>query len=92
MGKNDSKSKLSKLTLEELQGKLKVVNSLQITTLGIFAFIILAWIVLGYWKENVPVFISTIAVAVAASSGLIASRSSLNAEIAKRKNSAPDDQ
>lgn len=73
-------------TLDELQAKLKAIKTIHASIIGVFVVIILLWIVLGHWRDNLPVFISTIAMAVAISASLVASRSNLNAELKKRKN------
>lgn len=52
--------KLETLSIQELEHKLKVTNTLRITVGVIFGIIVLAWIVLGYWHSNLPVFISTV--------------------------------
>lgn len=52
--------KLENLSIQELEHKLKVTKTLRITVGVIFGIIVLAWIVLGYWHSNLPVFISTV--------------------------------
>jgi hypothetical protein len=52
--------KLENSSIQELEQKLKVTNTLRITVGVIFGIIVLAWIVLGYWHSNLPVFISTV--------------------------------
>jgi uncharacterized membrane protein len=79
---------LSKLTTDVLHGKLKAAQSIQRTVFGIFAVIILAWIVLGFWRTNTPVFISTIAVAVAAGASVTAAPRGIRAELARRESAA----
>lgn len=54
-------NKLASMSDEELARKLKAARSIQITVGVIFGLIILTWLILGYWRSNVPVFISTIA-------------------------------
>ena len=85
-----SKKTLSTLSDDELQGKLKTSNSIAVTTTSILVVIILAWVVLGYWKTNVPVFISTICVAVVSSSSQFAIRQGLRAEINRRRAESTD--
>ncbi len=75
---------LTRLNVEELNGKLKAVKSVQTTCTVIFAIIILAWIVLGFWKTNLPVFISTVAMACILVLTNNLSRAAITAEIAKR--------
>jgi hypothetical protein len=79
---------LSKLTTDVLHGKLKAAQALQRTVFGIFAVIILAWIVLGFWRTNTPVFISTIAAAVAAGASVTAAPRGIRAELARRESAA----
>ncbi len=78
----------SALTDEELQAKLKTFNSIQIATAGIFTVIILVWILLGYWKTNLPVFVTTVALAIVISASQFASTSGLRGELAKRRGSS----
>ena len=73
------------LPTEELRSKVKAITTIQNTVVVIFAVIILAWLVLGYWRTNLPVFISTVAMAVAISATQIATRSGLVAELRKRE-------
>ncbi|MDX2030877.1 MAG: hypothetical protein SF339_09430 [Blastocatellia bacterium] len=54
----------SELSDEQLRAKLKAAKAVQLTIAIIFGIIILAWIVGGYWQKNVPVFISTLAMAI----------------------------
>ena len=77
-------NKHSDLSIEELKGKLKKVRTIQMTTGSIFLVIILAWLVLGYWKTNLPVFISTVAMGIVCVAAASASLTALNAELAKR--------
>jgi hypothetical protein len=83
-----TKSILSTLTDEELHAKLKTHNTLQVTTTAIFIVIILAWIVLGFWRTNLPVFIITVVGAMGLSASQFASGSGIRAEISKRRESA----
>ena len=87
-----SKTKIKDLSDQELASKLKAFKSIQITVMAIFAVIILAWILLGYWRTNVPVFISTIALGVGTSGALVANYQSLKSELARRnKQDNPSD-
>jgi hypothetical protein len=79
-----AKTTLADTPTEELHSKLKAINAIQNTVLGIFFVIILAWIVLGYWRTNLPVFISTVAMGIAIAAMQAATRSSLQAELRKR--------
>lgn len=85
-----AKKDLSTLTDQELESKLKIVSTIAATTTGIFIVIILVWLLLGYWKSNVPVFISTICVAVVSSSSQYAIRQGIRKEIEKRRTFATD--
>jgi hypothetical protein len=77
-------SKHSNLSIEELRSLLKSARAIQITTGSIFAVIILTWVVLGYWRTNVPVFISTVAMGLFLVAATNSSTLALNAELAKR--------
>jgi hypothetical protein len=71
-------------TTEELKSKLSKLSSIQLVTVSVFGVILVLWLVLGYWKDNLPIFISTIAMAVTVSSALLTSQLSLRAAIRKR--------
>lgn len=81
-------SKLSEMSTGELKNRLSAVRKVQITIGVIFLVIILAWVVLGYWKTNVPVFIATLCVAVGSLTSMVASTASLGAELKKRESEA----
>ncbi|MCL4844148.1 MAG: hypothetical protein KJZ79_20010 [Bryobacteraceae bacterium] len=81
-------SKLSEMSVEDLKNKLNTVRKMQMTVGGIFVVIILAWLVLGYWKTNVPVFISTLCVAVGSLTAMTASSAGLRSELKKRESKA----
>ena len=85
MAKNDS---YRELTTDQLRAKLQSIQRVHTTVVGIFVVIILAWLVLGYWKTNVPVFISTVAMSIAISGALLASRFGLHAELEQRERQA----
>ncbi|MEM8862122.1 MAG: hypothetical protein AAGD96_27695 [Chloroflexota bacterium] len=75
----------SNSTIEELETKLKAAKRTQLTVMIIFGLIILAWIVLGYWRDNTPVFITTIALAIAISFATSTAPRKLTADIDKLK-------
>lgn len=76
---------ISQLPIEALQQRMKAARTIQRTVIAIFAVIVIAWIVLGYWRDNLPVFISTIAMAVATVSVTSVAPRNLRAEIEKRR-------
>ncbi len=78
------KKSLAEMTTEELKSKLKTINSLLYTLIVIFTVIVIAWLALGYWKTNLPVFITTICMGVAASGGVFASTSAVRHELKNR--------
>ncbi len=75
----------SKLDITELENKLKSAKALQRTVIGIFAVIVLAWVVLGFWQTNLPVFIITVVMGVGAVVPASANLNKLKAEIEKRR-------
>ena len=79
---------LSQLTTDALHEKLKAAQAIQRTVLGIFAVIVLAWIVLGFWRTNTPVFISTLAVAFGAGAAVSTAPRGIRAELARRQSAA----
>ncbi len=60
-------------------------KTLQITIVAVFAVIIATWLVLGLWRTNLPVFISTVALAVGTSASQLAVRGGLIKELEKRR-------
>lgn len=58
-----SENDFAKLTDTELETMVKSAHTSQRVIIGIFAIIILAWIFLGYWQTNTPVFVITVALA-----------------------------
>ncbi len=76
---------LKEMTTEELQSKLKDSRTLSRVILGISLLIIALWIVLGYWRSNLPVFISTVVMFVAILTTTFALRQGLIAELRKRQ-------
>lgn len=74
----------TRLTTEQLEAKLTSAVTLQRTVLIIFGVIVLAWIVLGYWRTNIPVFIVTLATSVAVSASMFVTARDLRREIARR--------
>lgn len=75
---------LATLSVEELRTRLAKAKTLQRTVWIIFGLIILAWIVLGFWRENTPVFIINVVLGVAVSAITTAPRRALEQELAKR--------
>lgn len=78
---------LSTASDAELDAKLKSSKSIQLTTMIVFAVILGAWLVLGYWREQLPVFISTVAIAVALTAIQSGSRTAIEQELRKRRQS-----
>ena len=72
-------------TIAEMEAKLNKAKKTQMTVMIIFGLIILAWLVLGYWRENIPVFISTVALAIAISFASGAGARKLSADIENLK-------
>lgn len=79
-----AKTSLEDLSTDELRAKLKAIKTIQNAVLVIFGVIILGWIVPGYWRENIPVFISTVAMAIAIGAMHVATRRSMVDELRKR--------
>lgn len=79
---------LEQLSTDALQDKLRAAQAVQRTVFGIFTVIVLAWLVLGYWRTNTPVFISTLVVAIGAGIAVSTGPRSVRAELARRA-SAP---
>ncbi len=78
----------SQLSTEELRGKLTSALAIQRTVAGIFALIVLAWIVLGFWRSNTPVFIATLAMGAASIAATSAAPRAIRAELARRESGA----
>ncbi|MBK7895422.1 MAG: hypothetical protein WAS33_06435 [Candidatus Promineifilaceae bacterium] len=82
-----SQDDLSKLEIAQLESKLKTAQVLQRTVIGIFVVIVLTWIVLGLWQDNLPVFITTVVLGVVTTVPANANLKRLKAEIARRRGS-----
>jgi hypothetical protein len=80
------KRPLTDYSINELEGALAKMRTVQITTAVIFGAIILIWIVGGYVTKNIPVFIATLAMAVTIATLQYASASSMRKELLSRKN------
>ncbi len=76
-------------TTAELENKLRKIKTIHGVTTAIFAVIILAWVLLGYWKTNLPVFISTVTMAAFLFLVQLASRRQISAELAARRQAPP---
>lgn len=72
------------LSPEALRQRLKSALTIQRTVVGIFTIILLAWIVLGFWRTNIPVFIVGVAMAMAAVAATSVSPRALKAELRRR--------
>lgn len=79
---------LSQLPTDALHGKLKAAQAVQRTVYAIFAVIVLAWLLLGFWRSNTPVFISTLAIAFAAGAAVSVTPRLIRAELARRQSAA----
>ncbi len=75
---------LSDMTDEELAAKLKTAVAVNVTVSVIFTLIVIAWVALGYWKTNVPVFVSTITMGLMSFLITSAAPRRLRSEIARR--------
>jgi len=83
-----AKTKLEEMTTEELQAKLKTARALRNTVGGIFVVIVTAWIVLGLWRKNIPVFASTFVCGIAVTVPITVSVNAIASELSKRQNTA----
>lgn len=50
------KTGLSKLSVPQLRARLAAARSVQRTALGVYALILVAWVLSGSWRANLPVF------------------------------------
>ena len=75
---------LSDMPTDELRRQVQAMRKVHTVIIGIFAVIVLVWLVGGYWRQNIPVFISTVAMSVAITAMQIASRGRLQKELARR--------
>lgn len=71
--------------LQKLKTNLKSIDAIYMVIVGIFAVIIVAWIVLGIWRSNVMLFTSTIAMAVTVSASLFAARNAIRQKMKKHE-------
>ncbi len=77
------------MTTEQLEAKLASTKPIQITVAIIFAVIIMAWIIGGYWLQNMPVFIVTVVMGVGVTAALYASGNGVRQELQKRREAPP---
>ncbi|TVQ65498.1 MAG: hypothetical protein EA360_09320 [Balneolaceae bacterium] len=76
---------LSDLTLDELKSKQAKIKTIQISVAVIFALILGAWFVLGYWKENLALVGMTAVLAAGSFIGVTIPGFALAKEIASRE-------
>jgi LytS/YehU family sensor histidine kinase len=76
---------IDEMSGDELKQKLKATRAIQITIGGILGVIILTWILSGYWRTNLAVFISTIAMGVTTVAITSVAPRRFAAEIKRRK-------
>jgi hypothetical protein len=79
---------LAQLTTDALRSNLKAAQAIERTVLGIFVVIVLAWIVLGYWRKNVAMFLGTLSLACGAWAIVSVGPRRLRAELARRESAA----
>ena len=75
---------LADLTDAALEARIAAARKVHAVIVAIFAIIVLAWIVPGYWRENMLLFVSTVAMAVAITVAMHASTAGLRAERRRR--------
>lgn len=80
-----AKPPLTERSTPELEKALRSAQVLQMTTAAIFAVIILVWIFGGYVGQNLPVFITTVVMAIVLVAIQQVSTSTLRKEIARRR-------
>lgn len=78
-------------TSAELESRLNALKKIHAVTAVIFAVIILLWILLGHWKTNLPVFISTVTFAGLIFLVQLAGRRQISTELARRHPEPPKD-
>lgn len=76
---------LSTVSDAELEGRLKSSKTIQLTTMILFALILGAWLVLGYWREKLPMFSATVAVAVVLTAIQSGRRTAIEREVRRRR-------
>jgi len=75
----------SEMTTAQLESKLRTLTAIQRTVIAIFAIIIATWLLMGLWRNNVPVFISTLVLAVGVSVSQLVVRNGLRQELDRRQ-------
>ena len=80
-----AKSNMSETPREVLQGRLGAVRKVRITMAAIFGVIILVWVVGGYWRQNLLLFLSTVVLAFGSIAAVGASQGWLLAELRRRE-------
>lgn len=80
-----AKTPLSEQPTEAIRARLSAIRKVHFAIAAIFAVIILAWIVGGYWRQNLPIFLSTVAMAVGVTGMQFAIQGGLVAELRRRE-------
>lgn len=78
----------SEMTTAQLESKLRTLTTIQRTVIAIFAIIIATWLLMGLWRNNLPVFIATLVLAAGVSVSQLAVRNGIRQELDKRQSPA----
>ena len=85
MKQKQEKPCLQTLSTEDMEKRILKQHNVIKVTAAIYAVIILLWIILGYWRTNLPIFISTLALGTALLLGLTSTNASYKKELLRRK-------
>lgn len=80
-----AKKTTEELSTEELRARVAGFGKVRLTVAGIFGLIILGWIVGGYWRDNLPVFIATVAMAISTFAMMGATQGPMIEELKRRE-------
>ena len=75
---------------EQLRSLARASKAMMITIAAIFGVLLLIWIVTGLWRNNLPLFASTVTMAGALVAVNAAIGSRIRAELARREKSISD--
>lgn len=76
---------LTDIPTEELTRQLGALRKVHTVITGIVAVIVLTWIVGGHWRQNLAVFVATVAMSVAITAMQFSARARLEKELARRR-------
>jgi hypothetical protein len=79
------KTGLSKLSAPQLRARLASARSVQRTAIGIYALILVVWVLSGSWRANLPVFVVALVMGGAVAVVVSTTPARIRAELERRE-------